>query len=86
MYLSQLSAPTFFSVVGQSDKADKSEKKVSDEFLGWLDCQFSWWKNLDVVRVTDECYLSLCCWQVKVTGGDVKQCRKMKRKQGIGKH
>ncbi|XP_052280656.1 uncharacterized protein LOC127878206 isoform X2 [Dreissena polymorpha] len=59
-------------------------------------CQYAWWnralKDLNVlskgavdVRVDPSdpsCFPSLCCWQVKVIGGDVKHCRRLKRKLG----
>lgn len=64
---------------------DEDHWKLTDSHRKWLQCQFQWWKDLDVVMITDDCYQALCCWQVKVTGGDVKQCRKVKRELGIGK-
>ncbi|XP_053405816.1 putative leucine-rich repeat-containing protein DDB_G0290503 [Mercenaria mercenaria] len=70
-------------VINTDDQQQMQKNKLTDGYLEWLRCQFRWWKDVDVVTVTDDCYLSLCCWQVKVTGGDVKQCKRVKRKQGI---
>lgn len=65
-------------LVNEGDDEQMEKNKLTAWYLKWLSCQSQWWRNLDVVMVTDDCYLSLCCWQVKVFGGDAKQCRKVK--------
>jgi len=54
----------------------------------WLECQRAWWARQSGWSVTfnsDLCPVTLmCCWQVKVIGGDVKACRRTKRSMGLG--
>lgn len=60
-----------------------SSRSLSSEQKKWLTCQLQWWNDRGTQPVGVDCVTALCCWQVKVYGGDAKQCRKNKRSQGL---